>query len=1057
MGPKRKNNKNSRGGKGSGKVANRVAQFEAAANAESLPSQAPKLKKSDPQQNEPPVSEPQDDLNNESANVVAGEPIEATDLDLAEASKQEAKSSDVENEPGAQDQTNGNNVDTPIEDTAKVEYDSELSKSHSKFTPGAIEDSADAGSERDALGAPPGSTAPVVTSTAHTEQETTQSPVEADVEAPIPKDPISDATSPTLKVSDEDMRKLDTETAGLAIDTGVAVESKVDEPSSPLLDGSLKNSDLETEMHDGGSLDEVKIRKLEKSTESEENCPLSVETELDADDMAPVPQHLADGALLKSPKSVDLEIPEPDTESNISVTAEPSEAELETEPESATQSEPTLIEAQRLNIPIPNLQPSPIPDTDVPPAPEDDDVEIIETHNVTRVGGTQSVRAKPVLVTATTAVPIEFHTEIDPSTYFSDPDDTVIEQAQQSPATTMSAQRVRVVGGGSLSRASSTTRSAHMVEIGPSVAPPLPETNIPNGNRRGSPPASSLSEDAEIIGVAVVGFHHTRGPEVEYWVGPDGDQSDLWPYLPFQSLPDGSHSFEESVCYFTLLYDHRNHRGPNPTPERDEEGHIIDSSNFNDVTTLFAVSCSRQIATADVENAPEDATRSSIHKSIVVIARKPVFGSIKEKLTVVTRSYFEQAQFDDRQIIDRFYENLVHLFSLPQSESDFQVGISIRDFVYRFGTDVMVLFKALLLEKRILFYGADTDLLCTFQFALISLIPNLLKHLDDCGSPLLSNYETNLVKPTYMQSSNRESMLKFMGLPLHVFAAGGIFNPFVPLQQLDELTRKETQYGLFGSTNQLFLTASEADIIVDIDQSSVKISNADLKPALALSSADKAFIQPIASAVVKSWDGDNKWQPRSLGFLGSDDYLRQQFEDYLLGLLASVKYETYLQRLGPEPPQIFTRDFAPNPLKAFNMAWATLWKQTNNYRIFNKFTDDELFDIVEPAHVATIKNRPRIDAFAEPQRDPPPREVKVKSFFSGFFRRSSSVPETIPDPAPEPSSLASYEATPRGSPEGSEVSSVNGPSAPVAEPGTPEASEAASESPLSPRRLMFWR
>lgn len=46
--------------------------------------------------------------------------------------------------------------------------------------------------------------------------------------------------------------------------------------------------------------------------------------------------------------------------------------------------------------------------------------------------------------------------------------------------------------------------------------------------------------------VAVINFHHHRGPEVEQWIGID-DGSDPavdndWSLLPFQALSDGAHS-----------------------------------------------------------------------------------------------------------------------------------------------------------------------------------------------------------------------------------------------------------------------------------------------------------------------------------------------------------------------------------------------------------------------------------------------------------------------------------------------------------------------------------
>jgi hypothetical protein len=335
-------------------------------------------------------------------------------------------------------------------------------------------------------------------------------------------------------------------------------------------------------------------------------------------------------------------------------------------------------------------------------------------------------------------------------------------------------------------------------------------------------PPERLDEDENMIfGVCVVGFHHARGPEVEYWVGPGEDHSHLWPYLPFQSLPDGSHSHEENFSYFTLLYDNDRHIAPDPTPTRDKEGHII-GSDFKNVTTLFGISCNRQIKTDELKQVTADITRSTVQKSIVVVARKPIFGPIKEKLTVVTRAYFLQGDFEDRRIIDNLYDNLTQIYSFKLDESDLNVGMPLRELVHRLGSKVLMLLKALMSEKRILFFASDTELLCSSQFALVSLIPNLIDHLEDCGSPLLSTYETSLQKPASLRSSDRQSLLAYMGLPLQLFAAGGIFNPYVPLQQIDELSALETKYFLVGSTNSLLLSPKTdlADIVVNVSSAS---------------------------------------------------------------------------------------------------------------------------------------------------------------------------------------------------------------------------------------------
>ncbi|ANB12003.1 Avl9p [Sugiyamaella lignohabitans] len=328
----------------------------------------------------------------------------------------------------------------------------------------------------------------------------------------------------------------------------------------------------------------------------------------------------------------------------------------------------------------------------------------------------------------------------------------------------------------------------------------------------------SSSEENLIFGVCVVGFHHARGPEVEYWVGPDGDKSSVWPYLAFQSLPDGSHVRDENFCYFTLLYDDEKKIAVNTTPKRDKDGHIIEQSDFKNVTTLFGISCNRQIKTEELKHVTDDITRSTVQKSVVVVARKPIFGPIKEKLAVVTRAYFIQGDFEDRQLIDNLYENLTQIFTYKLDDASMNIGMPLRELIYRLGPKVLVILKALMLEKRVLFFASNTELLCASQFSIVSLVPNLINNLEDCGSPLLSSYETNLKKPTSLRTSDRSSLLAFMGLPLQLFAGGGIFSPYVPLQQLSELHADETKYFLVGSTNSLVLSQQNtiADIIVNV-------------------------------------------------------------------------------------------------------------------------------------------------------------------------------------------------------------------------------------------------
>lgn len=378
---------------------------------------------------------------------------------------------------------------------------------------------------------------------------------------------------------------------------------------------------------------------------------------------------------------------------------------------------------------------------------------------------------------------------------------------------------------------------------------------------------------------------------------------------------------------------------------------------MDNVTTLFGISCNRQINASELKKKSTEVTRSAVHKSVVVIARKPIFGAIREKLAVITRAFFQQGDFSDLSLIDNLYDNLHQLFSTKVEEHVMHVSMSLRELIFRLRNNVLILLKALLLEKKIIFHSTNTEVLCASQFSLVSLIPALMDHLEDCSSPMLHKFEGQIKKPLSLRSSDRNSLLSYMGLPLQPFAEGGAFNPYVPLQQMDELKAPETKYFLAGTTNSIIVESITADVVVHMDNDKVDIKTSGLKNMLALSPSDKKWIDFVVKSVVETWDPEDPWRPKGLGYHGSEDFVRQQFEDYIMGLLSSVKYDNFLSRLGNSPPKaMMLREVDGNPIKLFNQAWVKEWRKTNNFRIFTGVTDDEIFDIVEPRHMAVSLN-----------------------------------------------------------------------------------------------------
>jgi hypothetical protein len=253
------------------------------------------------------------------------------------------------------------------------------------------------------------------------------------------------------------------------------------------------------------------------------------------------------------------------------------------------------------------------------------------------------------------------------------------------------------------------------------------------------------------------------------------------------------------------------------------------------------------------------------------------------------------------------------------------------------------------------------------QFSLISLIPGLIRNLQDCADPDLDNYEKQLVKPTSVKSSDRNSLLIYMGLPLQIFGKvmqpvqplgsillmypqGSLFGPYTPLQQLDILADYGTKSYIVGSTNSLLLQQKDrySDILINLDNSTINITSSSLRAALALSVADRRWIDFITQSVNDTWDDANPGRPKTMGYVGSEEFIRLQFEEYLLSLISAVKCHNYMQHHAHNPrmlPQV-----EGDPSHDFGVDWIEAWSRSENYRIWDRYTASHLFDIVEPKH-----------------------------------------------------------------------------------------------------------
>ncbi|KAF8682660.1 Transport protein Avl9 [Rhizoctonia solani] len=475
--------------------------------------------------------------------------------------------------------------------------------------------------------------------------------------------------------------------------------------------------------------------------------------------------------------------------------------------------------------------------------------------------------------------------------------------------------------------------------------------------------------------VAVVDFNHLVGPRIEFAYPPipgsdlppppepsDPDSPAVEPntlladpaiqrILPFLALPDGAHLSAEDYTYFHVI-----------------QGMKEDGSMEGDIQggdTVFGISCNRQLATSELLTRSADVTRSTVQKALVVLARKPLFGAIRDRLGVVTRAFFGQRDFSETGILVDFYHSLEKSLRSQLTESSLYMGTSLRELLHKFRHRTLTLLKLLMLQKRIMFYGHPVERLCTYQYSLVSLVPGLLLALEDAGAPAFDRRAGQTERPSELKTSDRKSMMRFMGLPLNLFGGGAFFQPYMPLQQVDML---KSEAWLCGTTNTIVTQQKNSVPDLLLETGTFEFSNPTAERQGALTAADRKFIDDLVKDVNEGWnDADPSrplgmqyvlWSPQGVvaneafmgRFKGSDDYLRAKFEEYIYTALSTVKYADFLNKGKQSEVLVPGTVASESSVPYFNEAWVAGFRTTRAYDQWNRITDPVLFDIIEPKH-----------------------------------------------------------------------------------------------------------
>ncbi|KRZ44014.1 Late secretory pathway protein AVL9 -like protein, partial [Trichinella pseudospiralis] len=374
----------------------------------------------------------------------------------------------------------------------------------------------------------------------------------------------------------------------------------------------------------------------------------------------------------------------------------------------------------------------------------------------------------------------------------------------------------------------------------------------------------------------------------------DDDLPTLWKTLPSLALPDGAHNHDADFVYF----------------------HLPDLSNPN--STVYGVSYVRQIAAEDLREKSNDITRSTVQKSICALSSSPLYGLLMPKLESISKVYFEQGDFKQTELLAEMFHNInatIDSTTLCGQQPNF--GLSVRELLHTYRHRTLMLFKLVLLEKRIFFNISPVGSLCSNILALISLFPksilksdemNSLKEDDNDNSPPLNTNNNDEdddhvggggeltseckrdFENCHLSNSTiaTELPLDAYGFPLAIFTKGSVLHPYLSLPYMDWLESDHVRAYVIGFTNTLFKQRKELfDAMITIDEENgidIEIADVRLRRLLVLSAADLRFIDGVLKTAFQedsSISQFTKWE-------GGDEWIRFQFSQYLISLLLTA-------------------------------------------------------------------------------------------------------------------------------------------------------------------------
>ncbi|ETN78637.1 hypothetical protein NECAME_10198 [Necator americanus] len=456
----------------------------------------------------------------------------------------------------------------------------------------------------------------------------------------------------------------------------------------------------------------------------------------------------------------------------------------------------------------------------------------------------------------------------------------------------------------------------------------------------------------------------------------EGGLPEEWVNLPSLALPDGAHNSDSDTIFFIL-----------PSTERPGEA-------------IFGISCYRQIAAQDLLSKTDDVTRSTVQKSVCVLSTVPLFGALRAKLEVITRAYFAERDFAKVEVLSQMFTNLCEMFDNEViDEQAASIDISVQELFLCFRHRALVLFKLLLLEKKIVFNIAPAQLLGTTMIALVSLYPSniyfsyflgvfcaskklLEEGLRYCATPnnplettkLDARYDDDSYNSSLGTANGNESSdgreitipssnavqndeqyiaKDSFGFPLSIFTKGSLFHPYLSISYLDMIRSRIVRAYAIGATNALFVTKKDlldAIITGSFDLHISVVSSLNLLPVKVHFGGR---IDDQGCGQIALLDANLK---RELSLTSAD----LRFGDYIMKHVEDNRRSSALFEGSDEWLRLQMREYllsmaasARSDLAVavadYGSAFVHSWRSTRNYRIWMTGPHEDLSGVV-PGH-----------------------------------------------------------------------------------------------------------